>query len=112
MEGHIIPGKIHLFQLNSTVSDLRPKQCLFDFCGRSDCRLPVDDIDGTDAVAASAIGACFFIDNMHIPLFTDRINRTNFSASTTVDTAFVDPMSSHFSPLSVDVFKLSVLVEI
>jgi hypothetical protein len=63
----------------------------------SGSRFPLDNIDRTDAITGTTINADILVDDMNIFLFADSVNRTNCGTSRTINTAIIDPMSSHLS---------------
>jgi hypothetical protein len=61
----------------------------------SSCRLPFDHVYGADSVTRSTIDANVFVDHVNFALFTDCIDRADFSTCSTIDTPFINPMCSH-----------------
>jgi hypothetical protein len=56
--------------------------------------LPLDYIDRADAVTSTAVYTNFFINHMDVILFADSINRTDIGTCSTVNTTFINPVSS------------------
>jgi hypothetical protein len=55
----------------------------------------MNDIDRADADTGTAINADGLVDDMAPFLFADSVNRTNLCAGPAINTAVIDPMSSH-----------------
>ena len=60
--------------------------------------LPFNYIDRADAVTVTTINTGFFVDHMNVTLLADCIYRTDFSTCSTVNTTFINSVSSYEHP--------------
>lgn len=55
----------------------------------------MDDVHRAYRVAIAAIGTDFLVNDVGFFLFSDCVNRADLCTGSAIDTAFVNPMSTH-----------------